>query len=348
MAGLKRIAEGTAAVGFALFLTTPLLPQTPATARASLISPPAQQNPGAGNTAKGRQDVRVLEKGKPVERELKGGDTHTYRVRLASGQCLHFIADQRGVDVEVRVIGPDGTLKGTYDSPTGTRGPESVWLLAEAAGDYQFEIRSLEQTAAAGRYEARIEELRAATPQDKSRVAAQRAYAEGLQLSEPGNPDAMRKALEKYDAALPRWRDAGDRAGEADTLFMTGAVHSALGEQKKAIDFFHQSLQIERALGNRANEARALVNLSGAWFRLGEMQKALDCDTQALPLVRATGERQMEAMIFTHMGGIYESTGEKEKALEAYNQALPLWRAISDSNQEAQTLRKITRLRGNR
>lgn len=321
MLSLKRIAERTVMVASALFLANSLTPQT---------STPA------------------LELGKLVERELSGGSVHTYQVRLALGQCLHVIVNQRGIDVVVRIVGPDGRLRGRYDSPTGASGPESVWLLADESGDYQLEIRSYEKTAATGRYEARIEELRTATLQDKSRVAAQQAYAEGLQLSDPGKPDSLQRALEKYETALALWRTVGDRAGEADTFFMIGAVYAALGEHEKAIDFFHQSLKLERAIGNRFGEARALINLSGVNSQLGEMQKALDYDTQALPLARAIGDRHMEALILSHMGGVYESLGEKEKALKAYDQALALWQATGASQQEAQTLRKITKLRGTR
>jgi tetratricopeptide (TPR) repeat protein len=346
MVSLKRIVERTAIVGAALFLANPLLPQPRTAARVHTFLL-TQLSPGSSYVAKGRQDILMLERGKPVEQELRGGDAHTYKIRLALGQCLHLIVDQRGIDVVVRIVGPDGALRGVYDSPTGAQGPESIWLLAEVSGDYQLEVRSFEKTAA-GRYEARIEELRISTPQDKSRVAAQQAYAEGLQLSDPSKPDSLHRALEKYETALTLWRTADDHAGEASAFFMIGAVYAALGEQEKALDFFHKNLRLERAVGNRFGEARALINISGVNSQLGEMQKALDYDTQALSLTQAIGDRHMEALIFNHIGGVYESSGEKDKALKAYNQALALWQAIGDSQQEAQTLKKITKLQSNR
>jgi tetratricopeptide (TPR) repeat protein len=347
MVSLKRIVERTAIIGSTLFFASLLFPQPLTKARAHITFLPTQLSLSSNYVAKGRQDIPVLERGKPIERELKGGDTHTYKIRLALGQCLHFIVDQRGIDVVVRIVGPDGALRGVYDSPTGAQGPESVWLLAEVSGDYQLEVHSFEKTAA-GRYEARIEELRTATPQDKSRVAAQQAYAEGLQLSDPGKPESLHRALEKYETALALWRTSDDRAGEASTFFMIGAVHAALGEWEKALDFFQQNLRLERGAGNRSGEARALINIGEVYSQSGEMQKALDYDTQALPLTRAIGDRHMEALIFNHVGAVYESLGEKEKALKAYNQALVLWQAISDGRQEAQTLKRITKLQSNR
>lgn len=47
--------------------------------------------------------------------------------------------------------------------------------IAEVAGDYKLEVQSLEQNAAAGRYEVKLMELRQATVEDKARRAAELA-----------------------------------------------------------------------------------------------------------------------------------------------------------------------------
>lgn len=35
-------------------------------------------------------ETQMLEFGKPIERELKGGETHSYRITLTAGQYLEF------------------------------------------------------------------------------------------------------------------------------------------------------------------------------------------------------------------------------------------------------------------
>src|SRR5256885_15960109 len=45
------------------------------------------------------QEARSLEVGNRIEREMKGGETHAYRLALTAGQLLHVIVDQRGIDV---------------------------------------------------------------------------------------------------------------------------------------------------------------------------------------------------------------------------------------------------------
>ena len=47
----------------------------------------------------------ALEPGKPVERELAGGQSHSYSIALTAGQYLHVVVDQRGIDVVVTLFG---------------------------------------------------------------------------------------------------------------------------------------------------------------------------------------------------------------------------------------------------
>ena len=50
-------------------------------------------------------DVRQLEQGKPIERELAGGAVHAYSIQMTEGQFLSVIVDQRGIDVPSRCSG---------------------------------------------------------------------------------------------------------------------------------------------------------------------------------------------------------------------------------------------------
>lgn len=125
------------------------------TARAS----PAPPQQTSQTTA--AAESRPLERGKPVERELKAGETHAYGIALEAGQFLDAAVNQRGVDVVVRVYAPDGSRIAEVDSPNGSQGDEPVALEAKAAGTYRIEVSPLGQEGgtAAGRYEIRVNEL---------------------------------------------------------------------------------------------------------------------------------------------------------------------------------------------
>src|SRR5207249_1806720 len=83
-------------------------------------------------SAQNTPDIRPLQQGKPVERQLAGGETDVYSIQMSTGQFLSVIVDQRGIDVAVTLFGPDGKQIEAIDSPTGTTGPEPVSVLAKA------------------------------------------------------------------------------------------------------------------------------------------------------------------------------------------------------------------------
>ncbi len=119
----------------------------------------------------------ALEPGKAVERPMAGGDAHDYTVSLKTGQFLNLVVDQRGIDLVVRVFGPDGKRIAEVDSPNGDSGPEPVRVVASASGEYRLEIRALEKTAKPGAYQVKIEEL--LTPEQYAeRLAAAKAQLE--------------------------------------------------------------------------------------------------------------------------------------------------------------------------
>ena len=104
-------------------------------------------------------DIRTLEAGKQIEREIAAGDLHTYQINLEAGQFLRAVVNQRGIDLVVTVVGPDGKKIADIDSPNGVNGPEPVNLSAKTTGAYRIEVRSLDKDAKPGRYDVKIEEL---------------------------------------------------------------------------------------------------------------------------------------------------------------------------------------------
>src|SRR5689334_20680014 len=168
------------------------------------------------NTQKAQSaDGPELKPQEKIERELLGGEAHSYRITLVTGQYMRVVVEQKGIDVVVMLFAPTGQKLAEVDSPNGTQGPEPVSWIAQAGGMYQLKVKSLEDKAAPGRYEIRVEELRDATPKDRDRIEAERAFAEAEQLRAQGTAESLRKSIEKFDQTLPWWRGLGDRYEEA-------------------------------------------------------------------------------------------------------------------------------------
>ncbi len=287
------------------------------------------------------QEIRTLELGKPIERELKGGEVHLYQITLAAGQYMHVVVEQRGIDVVVSFIGPDGKLIVERDSPTGMQGKESASLIAEASGTYHLQVRSLEKEIAAGRYNLKIEELRQAHPMDRIRFAAETAFSEGGLLSAYGTAEFQRKALEKYKNALQYWRIIADSQKEAETLHNIGDLYYQLNEYPQALEHLKNALPLWQKTGDVRGEGYTLQLLGGIHGDLSEQQEGLKHLARALPLMRAIDDRVGEAQVLNTMGMIYSSLGELEKAREHYDQAFQLFEVLGDRRGQATTLNNI-------
>jgi len=197
---------------FTLSLVHLLLPELTASrnVQASIYRSPlarslpqqTQQNTGAQSA----QEVSVIEPGKPIERELAGGQSHSYQITLTEGQFLEVIVEQRGIDVVVRLLGPDGKQIAEFDSEIRRQGQETVSQVAEIAGSYRLNVQASQQGAPAGRYEIRVVELRAATEKDRALQEARKLSAEVVRLYRAGKYDEARplaeRALEIREKAL--------------------------------------------------------------------------------------------------------------------------------------------------
>ena len=134
--------------------------------------------------------------------------------------------------------------------------------IAEAPGAYLIEARSAEKTAKTGRYRIRVEELRAATAEDKYRVAAEAAFREAEQLQN-GTPEEKERASKSIMKRWSSYRRASDRSGEAQTLTSIGAVYRLLGEMRKALEKHNEALPIFQAVGDP--RGRLKHSTASAW-----------------------------------------------------------------------------------
>ena len=276
-----------------------------------------------------------------VSRELKGGETHSYRVQLTAGQFLHATVEQDNVDVVTAVFGPDGKQLTESDSPNDRWGAEPVIVLAAVSGEYRVDIRSPNSRAPAGRYEVHLIALRTATAIDRDHATAQFTFDEARKLRQQPNPASKRTAIEKYEQALPLFANAGDNYRRTLTLHSIGIAYFQLNEIRRALDYFTQTAALAVSAGYPRLEAGAETYIGGMLDILGDVGKALDHHQRALKLARAGGYRQAEGSSLSNIGKIYNDVAEWQKALEFYRESLPVFQALGAKPNEALTLNNI-------
>jgi CHAT domain-containing protein/Tfp pilus assembly protein PilF len=275
-----------------------------------------------------------------VERELKGGETHSFRVQLAPGQFLHVLVEQEDIDVMTASFGPDGKQLTETNSPNDRWGTEPVLLVASTAGEYRVDVRSSNKKAQAGRYRIKIVALRDATPVDKGHAAAQALFDEARKLRAQQTAVSRRAAIEKCQQALPLFEAAGDTYRRALTFIAIGIAYYPINEFRKALDHFNQAVALAQQLGDRRLEAGTETFIGGMLDVLGDVGQALDHYHRALKFAREGNWKQAEGSALSNIGKIYKDVAEFQKALEFYAQALAVFRAIGSSS-EALTLNNI-------
>ncbi len=302
----------------------------------------AAATPG-GEVSAAHAGDRELAEGPAVERRLAGGERHAYALELEAGDYLHLEVEQQGVDVVAALIAPGGETLLEIDSPTGDRGPETVFLVAAAAGGYRLEVRAA-PGAPAGGYSVRVEARRPATARDRDRGLALAAFAEAENLRRERTPEAYRAALTPYRRAAELFAAAGETARQARALYQAGRRHHQLGEVRAALDEYRRSVERWRSLETRSPElASTLSQLGNLHGSLGEEAPALDALEAALQLARELGDGWREASYLNNLALIYRLFGHPQSALSFYQQALERWRTLDPAfpGQEAGTLSNL-------
>ena len=292
------------------------------------------QNISAAQSERGLDSLQL---GKAIERQLAKDEAHSYALVLTAGQYARLTVDQLGIDVTVAIYGPDGTKLVEVDSPNSDHGPEPVSFVADAAGTYRVEVLATSKTTA--RYQLRLEQLRTATQDDRSSVAAQKLFAEARALRNQRKAETYQQAIEKYQAALNIWRALDDKLQQAFTLHNAGWIYGDTGQYQKALDCYAEALTLYRGLGDRRGEVSTLNNTAWIYGALGDDQKSLEMYLQVEEGHRSLG--WVDSIILSNVGASYAHVGEFRRALDYHYRALEMRRAKNDLAGQALTLSNI-------
>lgn len=266
-----------------------------------------------------------LEVGKPIERELKGGESHQFKISMPPNQYLQIEVNQKGIDVFVSLLNPSGEKRYEIDSPNGNQGKEPVFFINETAGNYVLNISSPDKNAPAGKYEVKIIELRDAVEKDKHHIAAEKLYREAEALVNLDTAAGYQQADLKYREALKEWRLYGDKREIAATLNSLGLILS--GEE--AFQYFTESAQLFEEIGEKRRASRSRHNI-GLLFKVNDPRKALEYFKPAAESFHEVNDKIAEPIALNNVGECYYYLSEYQSALNAFDQAVAIWREQKD------------------
>ncbi len=278
----------------------------------------------------GKDDpVYVLSRSeRAVSKEIGKGRKHNYQINVAAGSFLKVVVEQRGVDVALRLFGPDGKQIEEVDSPNGTEGPESFAVVTDRAGVYRIEVQSLDEQAPAGKYEIKVAELKPAGQMEREIARADSLHRKAVGLEVSGNYGEASKLAEEALAVMEKLyqRDAPELS---DYLLHLGQLCKTRADLKKAEGLFRQALAArEKQFGKDhplvANVLDELGNIDRA---KGDLVSADQLYRRALGIREKTfeAENPETALSLNYVAEISRERGDYTAAEPLYKRSLKIF-----------------------
>lgn len=291
----------------------------------------------------GAQEPPVLDvrSGATVEREIRNGEVHDYRLELAANTYLLLEIEEVEGDLEAELTDPREMPIASADGPQGVRGSKTLAVVTSGSVDSRLRVRPRVLGAIAGYYRLRVRDLRPAGEKDALRVRAVRALGEAQRLNSLAGTGSRDAALAKAREALSLWQQAGDEGGEAEALTEIGRIHSDSGNCEEAFGWFRRSLDKAVKSGYREAEAWALGNIGFCEDRMAEFPKAIASYGRTLAIWRELGRVAEQGFTLLNLGTAQFRNRELNSALRSYQDALALQVTARDSAGQAHSLSGI-------
>jgi CHAT domain-containing protein len=285
-----------------------------------------------------------IKPGSSIQQELIGGSAHCYKIELAVNDFLRVLVDQKGIDVVLTIFAPDGQKVSEVDRPTGSRGKETISVIAGSAGSYTLEVRSLESVAAEGQYFLSVDPSRPAVGQDSTGILAEQTVSEAERLRARGSAESLRMAIKKFDRAAALWAAVNQPYEEAIALYGSGLSCTSLSENQTAIQYLARAI----ALFDGDEHGKGLARAAIAWpyMYLGDYDQAFQNFSLAFELYHNEENVRGEGIALYGIGWVDALRGQNEEALKNFSESLSRRRIAQDRRGEALTLTGLAKIEG--
>jgi CHAT domain-containing protein len=246
----------------------------------------------AMNQARETQQIRQLVPGRPIVRDLAGAQSHSYQMTLAAGQYVRVVIDQRGIDVVVKLIGPDGRQIREFDADGSPQGREIVSWVTEEAGIYRLDVGAMNKAASAGQYVIQPVVLRVAKEDERALYEAGNLITESRRLFLAGKYDEAIQLIERVREIREKMLGP-EHPDTGNALNQLARLYAAKGDIAQALIFM--------AGANYVDERN--LNIASGWKRqkseyLDQFDRRTDF-TLSLQNLTAPNDQQALDLAFT-------------------------------------------------
>ncbi|KAF0232902.1 MAG: hypothetical protein FD167_4712, partial [bacterium] len=282
-----------------------------------------------------KQTTEFVKVGQKIEQEIKGLNSHSYKLTLKPRQYLQLFLETQKLAVEVNIIAPSGENVLHIETDKKEINRETLEVIAKGLGNYLVEVISLDDIAEPSRYKIEVKEIRRALLKDKNRCRAKELTNQANILQKIGTPVGLEKSVERYLTALPYWQKASEQNAIADVYRKLAESYYLISKYQESINYFTKELEIRRSNKDRSREARSIKNLGIVYYAMGDDEQALKYYNQALELGKELSNREIIAQTLNFLGTLYRSNGEGRKSIEYNKQSLTIWEELNETEETA-------------
>ena len=285
-------------------------------------------------------EVQDLPLNQPLERQIKGGETHSFQFNVKAGFYARAEVEQKKVDVVVSLFAPDGKLIVEMDGKDGRLWREAVSCIAEKDGAYRVEIKAYGAADQSESYTVKLAEMRLSKVDDRKRLAAEQHLSAGRKFHQQGGAKHQ-EAVKEYEAAARLWRELNEAEQEAVTLVNLGWTYHGLSKSEQSIAAYEKATVIFQTTKDRIGEGKAVNGLGSSYYNLSQYEKARDYYEQLLVISREIKHRRGEGITLNNLGNVYDKLAQYEKARNYYEQSLVISREVKHRRGEGITLNNL-------
>jgi CHAT domain-containing protein/Tfp pilus assembly protein PilF len=287
---------------------------------------------------RGQDDRGVtLGNGPAIERELAGGQSQSYRVVLAQGQCARVMVDQLGIDVVVQIVDP-AHQSAMFDSESRIPGQEPVGIAAEGPGEYELRVRARYPRDPAGRYRIQLLEVRPATEKDLAAFEAHKVSTESASLEDGGKYD---QAIQLAERALVLGEQGvgPNDAYYGSLLIRVANLKRRAGAYGAAEQLYQRAIEVtERAVGRKHPQtAAALRGLGNVYIYTTQYAKSeplLNESNAILEKIFGPGHAALFPSLTT-LALLHQRRGDLDRSLTERRQSLAIAERVFEPDEQA-------------
>lgn len=277
-----------------------------------------------------------------VEREIKGGETHQFRIQLAQNQTARIEIEQKGVVYWLSGLKPTGEKYLEIIVDSGFSKNNFILITSEAGGEYKLEVEPNNKNLKPAKYQIKLTEVRALTDEDKKINEAAGQITKLLMtlpaLAPLQTEAANRKLIETHHQLIDQGIIIKDKYLQAQCWLQLNFVHRRLSEYQKAVEAGGEALKIWRELGNKAQQAVALNSIGVAYRNAQNNPLALENFQEALKIALEIKSINIEGFVMSNMAIVYDIQGESQKAIDCYLRTVEIQKILKDPGDEARML----------